>query len=254
MQLSELLSELRENILHDRSNRTAGDSDLMWSDTTLVRYINEAQRRLARQGLVIRDGTTPEVTRVTLREGQEMYPLHGSIIAVISAKLSGDSADLTRSGHAGFDAYRSPSDGYFATAPLSDKSGKPLAYSTDEYISEAFEDSTMSAATMRVYPKPSAEYAGQVINLRVVRLPVNKLALNQCEIPEVPEDHHFEMLDWAAYLALRIVDADAGDPVRANEFRASFEAHAAAARRLVMRKMFAPQKWGFGRNGFSWET
>ena len=61
------------------------------------------------------------------------------------------------------------------------------------------------------------------------------------------------MLDWAAYLALRIVDVDAGMPSRANEFRASFEDHVKNARNSAMRKLFAPLQWGFGRNGFTWE-
>ena len=60
------------------------------------------------------------------------------------------------------------------------------------------------------------------------------------------------MLDWAAYLALRIVDDDAGSARRALEFRASFDQHVKEARTLVMRKLFTPVEWGFGRGGFSW--
>lgn len=254
MDLNELLAELRENILHDRSDRTAGDSDLMWSDATLVRYINEAQRRFARQGLVIRDGSTPEVTRVTLREGQEFYPLHKSVLSVMSARIAGDNVDLTRAGHAGLDARRAPDDFYFSPSQMSNQAGKPLAFSTDEYLSADFDNDSMSATTLRVYPKPSADYEGTVVNLRVVRMPINTLSLTGCVTPEVPEDSHLDMLDWAAYLALRIVDADAGDPARAGEFRQSFEIHAREARQVAMRKLFAPTKWGFGTSGFSWES
>jgi hypothetical protein len=48
MELSDLLDELRNNILYDRSDSVSGDPDQLWSDATLVRYINEAQRRFAK--------------------------------------------------------------------------------------------------------------------------------------------------------------------------------------------------------------
>jgi hypothetical protein len=51
-------------------------------------------------------------------------------------------------------------------------------------------------------------------------------------------------------LALRIVDQDAGNRVRSADFAASFEAHVQDARKLVLRKLFAPTGWGFGRGGW----
>ena len=62
------------------------------------------------------------------------------------------------------------------------------------------------------------------------------------------------MLTWAAYLALRIVDHDIGDPERAQEFKAQFESHIAEIQKEAKRKMFTPNQWGFGRNGFSYAS
>lgn len=253
MNLGELVQELRENILHDRSNRVAGASDQLWSDATLVRYIDEAQRRLAREGLVIRDANHPDVTTVNLVAGVDEYPLHPSVLAVISARQEGDTADLARAGHAAFQTYRQPDTYFFDPSSLSAlPPGKPLAFSTDEYL-RMDEDGSTGTVNLRVYPVPAA---GQLapIKLRVVRLPVERLSVkNLYGVPEVPEIHHLEMLDWAAYLALRIVDTDGGMPNRAMEFRTSFEDTVRKARNAAMRKMFAPLQWGFGRNGFSWE-
>tara|TARA_R110000868_G_scaffold19150_3_gene82782 strand:+ start:1648 stop:2415 length:768 start_codon:yes stop_codon:yes gene_type:complete len=255
MKLSDLLTELRENILHDRSNRVEGSPDYLWSDETLIRYINEAQRRFARKGLVLRDGTSTDAARVTLQTDVSEYPLHVSVLGVISARLTSDAADLARAGHAAFDTYRQPDPYFFDPSQLSSlPPGKPLAYGTDEYLS-ADDDDSLSRATLRVYPAPTATYNNQVLRLRVVRLPLEDLASCQMNaVPEIPEDHHLEMLDWAAYLALRIVDIDAGAPARAAEFRSSFEDHVKQARNSAMRKMFTPMQWGFGRNAWSWES
>jgi hypothetical protein len=254
MRLSELLDELRTNILNDRSDRVAGSADYLWTDETLVRYINEAQRRFAVKGLVIRDGSTAEVCNVTLEEGESEYALHPSILAVISAKVEGAAVDLTRAGHSSLDIVRSVDINFFDPSQfVALQPGVPLAFSTDEQVVGDDEDS-FGCVSMRVFPEPSADADGTVLRLRVVRKPIDDLTVtNLSASPEIPADHHLEMLDWAAYLALRIVDADAGNPKRAAEFAATFEDNVKAARTMVLRKLFAPTPLGFGRNGWAWE-
>jgi hypothetical protein len=256
MIVSDLLAELRENILHDRSDRTAGTTDLLWSDATLIRYMNEAQRRFARIGLVLRDATTPEVTTVTLVEGQDTYTLHDSVLAVMSVRYSDEELDLTRLDHSTIAGGRQRPVGnamYDNAQVRLLPPGKPLGYTTDDQVAED-DGGKRSAVHLRVYPTPTADYDALDLRLRVVRLPLDDLTTNLlCVEPEIPSMHHVEMLDWAAYLALRIVDHDAGNPARAHEFRAMFEKSVAMARKEAMRKMFAPTVWSFGRNGFSWE-
>lgn len=253
MNTGDLLSELRENILHDRSDQVAGVTDRLWSDATLIRYMNEAQRRFARKSLIIRDNSS-DATKVTLVTGQELYTLDPSVLAVISAKYSTDRNDLARAGHSALGSYTQPDSYFFDPSQLSSlPPGKVLAYSTDETVSADDYDS-MSVVTLRVYPAPDVTQNGALLRLRIVRLPMTPLSLAALKAyPEIPEDHHLDMLDWAAYLALRIVDGDGGMPERAAEFRASFDANVKGARDVVMRKLFAPVQWGFGRNGFSWE-
>lgn len=254
MNLTELLDELRAGILNDRTDRTSGTSDYLWTDARLIRYIDEAQRRFAVQGLVIRDGSTNEVCQVTLVQGQTEYVLHESVLAVVSAKLETAVTDLARVGHALLGAYRTPNDTWDPATLISMSPGAPLAYSTDEGVS--FRDSdSVSQVILRVYPTPNAAAAATVIRLRVVRKPLDRLTTSSMgAVPEIPEDHHLEMLDWAAYLALRIVDDDAGAPKRATEFAQSFQVHVNNARKSAMRKMFAPLPWGFGRGGYTWEA
>lgn len=257
MTLAELLDELRTNLLNDRSDRVGGESDYLWSDQTLVRYINEAQRRFARESLILRDGSTGAVTEVTIVEGQSDYVLHEAVIAVVSARLQDTNVDIVRAGHTVFGTYHTPDPLYWDPSQLQMLTpGTPLAYGTDEEIavSGAVGDVVAERVTFRLYPEPDAAADGDTIRLRVVRMPIDDLSLaDLTATPEIPRDHHLEMLDWAAYLALRIVDQDAGSPKRALEFKALFEESVARARRVAMRKLFAPTQWGFGRHGFAWE-
>lgn len=252
MDLDDLLDELRNNILNDRGAST-GDDDKLWSDKTLVRYINEAQRRFAKRSFILWDGTTPEVVDVPLVAAQVEYPLHPAILSVLSAKIDGSFTDLARIGHSALGEYRTENvETQFNASLIGTAVGAPQAFLTDEYLSED-DDGNLAAVTLKVYPTPRTEDAGTVIKLRVARMPLDDLTTGALSaVPEIPADHHMEMLDWAAYLALRIIDQDAGNSKASDKFAASFETHVQDARRLVMRKLRAPQRWGFGGRGWRW--
>jgi hypothetical protein len=249
VKLSDLLDDLRDNILNDRGTST-GDDDKLWSDTTLVRYINEAQRRFAKRSFVIRDSRTAEVVNVTVREGVTEYDLHPSIIAVVSAKIERrDDGPDPRRPH-GARSVHHPERDHLPSSFDQANPAAPMAFATDETLVED-DEGTVATVSMRLFPTPRPEDDGTIIKLRVIRMPLDELTTDDLEaIPEVPADHHLEMLDWAAYLALRIVDDDAGNPKRAQEFANSFEAHVVEARKLVLNKLYAPQRWGFGRGGW----
>ena len=284
MTLDDLLDALRRDILHDRSDQVAGDTDQLWSDTTLIRYIDQAQRRFARRSLCIRDGTSA-LTQFTTVKYQQDYVLDPSILTVMSVRSMGngayvngvylagayntatppvfvaapagtaiiypDAADLGRAGHAARRRVDIADDYYFDVNNLSSTDyGKPLSFETDETMASS--GGSAGVVTLRLYPAPSPDWAGSVMQMRVTRLPATRLTpSNKQAVPEIPEDYHLDMLDYAAYLALRIVDHELGDPERAAEFRASFDQHVEEARIEIQRKTFVPQPWGFGGSGFS---
>lgn len=256
MQLKDLLDELRTNILNDRTVRFEGNDDYLWSDKTLVRYINEAQKRFARESLCIRDFSTPEVVEIPLSAGVEYYELHKSVIAVLSANYDHQRLDLPRAGHSVLHAYSSPDPRFLVWPDASQyPAGPPLVYSTDEGTATT-DTGSAQRVVMRISPVPTADMqtAGKKIYLRVVRLPINDLDLAHMEQePEIPDMHHMDMLDWAAYLALRVTDNDAQSPAQAQAFATTFGVHVKEAKKLAMRKLFTPQSWGFGNNGFRWE-
>jgi len=254
MTLGELLLELRENVLHDRSDQINGVTDQLWSDTTLIRYIDQAQNVFIRRTGYIRDGNTDAVTEITILSGQTIYKLNPTVIGILSAKLEGATTDLARAGHTNLDTYSKPDTYFFDVNSLAMlPPGKPLAFTTDEYLDNDVHGST-GLVVFRLYPEPSIDYNNQVINLRVIRKAITPLTLRELSaVPEIPEEYHFDLLDYAAYLALRIVDHDAGNVSRAAEFLSTWKDKLDKAEIELRRKLFAPTVWGFGRNGFMWE-
>lgn len=250
MNLGEQLSELRENILRDRSDIIAGDTDCLWSDETLLRYVKDAEWRFARQSLIIRDGTTPQLTQVKLKAGVKDYPLHHAVLAVISGRYEMDIFDLQRSGHSlvmqanppEFLSWNEPVD---AAIPP----GKPLAYYTDETLVYA----SQSKVTLSIYPVPSDAEDGKLVNLRIIRLPTTCYTRDNLDTEsQIPESYQLDVLEWAAYRAQRTFDADAGAPTSADAHKAAFEASIAAATKEAKRAMFANMTFRYGTNGWNY--
>lgn len=252
MTVQELLDELRINVLRDNSGLLAGDSDRLWSDATLVSYINDAYRRFARNTLMIRDQSTAAVTQIALSVGVTLYPLHTSILSVLSARYNLDSSDLPRAGHVLLDSRVLADPLYFDASQLGTLApGAPKAFSTDEGVDPA---GPQQQFNLRVYPAPSATEDGNPIYMRVARLPLAALTLDAPDAQlEVPEDYHLDLLDWAAYRALSNKDVDAADGPSAKEFRDRFEKLIEDVKREMRRKLFAPQGFSFGGGAFSYQ-
>lgn len=250
MTLSEQLYELRFNILRDRSDIIAGDTDSLWSDETLLAYIKDAERRFARKTLLLRDSTTPEIVRVVLKTGVITYPLHESVLSVISARAAGYDYDLRRSGHALVEA--TVPDEFLSFDPASPyliSPGATLAFYTDETLVY----NRRSAVTLSVYPAPSATENGTTINMRVIRVPKSQYTAAELENEsELPEDYQLDVLEWAAYRAQRSFDGDAGAPTTSKDHKAAFDEAVEQAKKEMKQKIFAPTGFRFGSNGFSW--
>lgn len=252
MTLGELLSELRNNVLRDNSSLVAGDSDELWSDDTLLRYIKDAERRFARRTLIIRDGTTPEYTQLRLKTGQTTYKLPAAVISVLSARFDVNQFDLARSGHALVNQMHPPEFLSFdPTLPYQVPPGAPLAYYTDETLVY----NRQQAVTLSVFPAPGADQDGKIVYQRVVRIPTCGYTVNDLDHEsEIPEDYQLDVLEWAAYRALRGFDSDKGDPINSETHRQAFELSIARAIMDMKRTMHADTGIRFGQNGFTWSS
>ena len=250
MTLSDLLDELRSNVLRDRSALVAGTSDHLWSDSTLLRYIKDGERRFARQALCLRDSTTAAVTHVKLNVGVTTYPLHASVIAVLSARYNTDTFDIQRSGHALVSQFTPPEFlTYDPSTGFNAQPGRPIAFYTDETLVYA----GAGKVTLSVYPVPSATEDGTVLYLRTIRNPMTVYSLDNLNSEsEIPEDYQFDCLQWAAYRATMNHDADAGDSVKAQAHKDAFDDAITNARKELKRTLFANSTFRYGTLGFSY--
>jgi hypothetical protein len=216
MNLRELLDELRRNILRDVSTAANGriKDDSIWSDEALLLYIRDAEAKFASLTMCLRDSNTPEITQVTLVEGQAEYPLDKRIISVQEAVLDGRVVlgRTSWSTRFGVSAPMTPNTSYDAP----DESGQPRIYYTDR-----------DSHSIGLYPKPSAQQVGKTLRLQVARMPLIPLSKNNMDaVSEIPEQYHLDMLEWAAWRALRNHDPDIdGAPEALGLLRARTEQH-----------------------------
>lgn len=243
MTYTELLAELRNNILRDKSALVAGDQDTLWDDTSLLAYINQAAQIMARRTLSLRDDSTAAITQLTLKQGITEYPIDKRILAVLSCKFDQDAFDIGRVGHFQLNTYVPPDTLWFdvnLAATLSP--GRPQYYAMDE-----------SVETLRVYPAPDAVNSGKKLYLRVARLQKNNASMDTLDDePEFFPEYHMYLLDWAAYRALSNHEIDGEDQTRAEKHKQNFEDYIKDVREEVRRREFAPMNFQFGRLGYTW--
>ncbi len=229
MNTQELLDELRGNILRDVSDSLSAASDKLWTDDTLVRYIDDGYRRFCRRTLLIRDASTPEVTQITLVAGRDRYPLHEDVLSVLTARIDGREYDLKKTAH---DSLAGSADNTAGTAISFDTppAQEPRWFAVDE-----------ESKSLRVYPNVGADFAGKKLKLRVARMPASHLSVDALDAElEVNADYHLDILEWAAYRALRNHDTDVENIGKATSHKNRFNEAIEEAIKDSRRSMFAP--------------
>lgn len=236
MTLGDLLDELRTNVLRDVSTAvTQGDSgDELWTDRSLVRYINEGYFKFARRTLALRDDVTPRITRIPLVQGQTRYPLDARVVAVLSV-VSSDGSPLTKSTHpamwyepantarSGRGVVRGTHAGWCAP-------GRPMLYAVDA-----------AAKILTVQGVPDEDSAQHTLHLRVARVPLEPLChTDLCAELEFDEDYLYDILEWAAFRALRNHDTDAENMAKASAHKTRFNQAVEETQVDIRRQMFQP--------------
>lgn len=213
------LVELRDNILRDRSDSVAGASDLFWTNSQLITYINDGIDRFLSLTRMVIDNASA-LTTITLETGVDTYKLDPRINRVLSASLSGR-APMTPSS---FDALGgSPGHTVAARYGSSSFTGEPRFFSLDE-----------ATGFIRFSPIPGEAENGVDVVLRCTRTAHKRLtADNLSGELEIPSLFQLDVLEWAAYRALRNHDADAENMAKAEKHKQRFDEAVAEGRQYV---------------------
>ena len=225
-----------------------GDSDFLWDDTLIVRFLNEGMRLLARGAwCIIETGVAP-AGQIVLATGVSIYPLHKSILYVWDATPStqtmplgkGDDIELrdvnllTNRTDDAFDALEIGMEAALAGGNTS-LSGAPLAFAPDAGFRK-----------MRVFPPPTATQNGLVVNLKVARLPITWLTLDNISAePETPDDYTLSLCDYAAGRCLLQPNVDSQQKTTGRELVTAFNDMVKDARRDRQRMFMTPSRWNF---------
>lgn len=246
MKLSELLAHVGGVMLDDRTDMLSGSPDQLFSDETIVRYLNEAQRILCRRAWVLTDDETPAVCEIALETGVTEYALHKSVLFVKSARLADSDVDLSR---VGYDDNRlravdiSSPDYWDVNSSLTETTGRPSVFSTDSGVRK-----------IRFGRPPSSTENGLKVNLVVVRMPIVALDVNDQEAePEVSEEHHMSLATYAGGKCLQNPNIDVELRSQGREWVKEFFAAVRDARRdnLALQQSMPQFRFGGWGNGSS---
>ena len=236
MNVNELLNELRRNILRDSSAAiSADDEDFLWTDEALLSYINDAYYRFCHLTEYLQDATTPEVCRIALQTGVTDYTLDASVIRVLSVEHKKLVIPVNTTDHMFGDLQDSPG---YTRVRREDYPGV-FAVVPDYQI-----------GTLKVVGNPTVGDVTDPLRLRVSRYPLARLSFDGATAePEIPERFHLDLLEWAAFRALRNHDVDAENMAKASAHSTRFERAVEEVRAEFKARKFArvgyTESWGW---------
>jgi hypothetical protein len=193
MNLGELVEHTRCSVLRDTA------IPYLWSDKELILYLNEAMRLFARRTHCITDSTNTLTTFNTV-VGTADYVLDRRIVFVSELGVVLDPGE-------DYQSYHPLTDNTRGQQLVTFSQGRPLCYTAQ-----------VASYNIRLSPVPDAVYK---VVMTVARKPL--LAVVQgTDIPEIDEDYHLALVDYAAYRALSNNDVDGTSQVSAEAFFAKW--------------------------------
>jgi len=248
MTLDEMLRYTAKEFLDDRTDIVDGDNDDLWSDEYLCRQFNEGARILARRAWVIVEYGSIPAGSITLRTGVSVYPLHKSVLRVYDGTPTTQTAPLGRTEDINLrdtsvvtpypaDAFNAVELGSAASLAGGDDalSGATLAFATDA-----------ASRTVRVFPPPTVDQNGLRVVMKIARLPITELTLDAMDAsPEVPEEFHLQLCEYAAGKALTLPNVDADQKPEGRRLLAAFDQIVREARQERQRAEASTYRWNF---------
>jgi hypothetical protein len=185
----------------------------LWSDTELVRYLNQAQIEFAVRTHELVDDTTTSACKITTISGQAVYPLHKSVVIVAEAGVvTRDSATQEETG------YTPLHDRTRGQLPRAHIKGCPARYTAQ-----------VRTSSIRFSPIPDAAYD---IELVVARKPLYAMDKGN-DVPEISEEYHLALVDFAAFRALTNNNPEGANMASATDFKALWDVAVRDAKRAI---------------------
>ena len=241
MKTSELIQFVAKDMLDDRKNLISGESDVLFTDSLIARYLAEAERILCRRAWVLEDNGAvcgTKASRIQLVAGKGEYPVDKSVLFVKAVRLSDSDLDLVRVGYNGnrVSSAIKDSEPWDVNYAYVENPGRPSRYSTD-----------MGTRVIRLRQKPDAASALLKLHLSVVRMPLAPIsAENGTGSPEIPEDYQMDLTLYAAGKCLNRPTVEAELRTLGRQWIKEFDERVAEARRDRIRFTQSEPQHHFG--------
>jgi len=220
----DLITIMREDYLSDTFDGidTATEDEInenvLWTNSQLLRYLNEAQDEACLRGNMHRVDTTP----VTITSGRANYPLDSDIVRI--EKIYLDSTDK----------------------PITHYSKDQLSRKFPDWRTETSSEIThfaISNRSLRVYPIPTGT---DKLYIEAYMMPDQDVQLN-VEIESIDPNYHKDLIWYALHLAYLKHDADTYDKDRSDYYLRKFEQSFGPKldNRVIVHQLEQPRSGGF---------
>lgn len=169
----------------------------------VVDWLNEAQDQACVRKRLILEIALPLVAQIEMVPGTSVYPLHPSVVEIVNIRMV--------------------SPGGFRTRPLDLKTTEWMDknywdWRNTDYMRWPTDFVIQDDTSLRV---PGTFEAGDVIHIDCYRTPLVPMAEDD-DTPEIHNQHHRKLVQWALYRAFSVPDTDLFDPQAAAKAEAEF--------------------------------
>jgi hypothetical protein len=195
MKVSDLITIIREDYCRDTNTKRPE-----WTDASLIRKFDAAQKQACNRANLLFDDTTTAYTRITLVSGRASYDIDPRVTTIEGVIFDGDK--LTQKTQEELDR----------TQPT---------WRTDTGMLNKTVYFVIRGRKIRFNYVPDATDAGEVITLEVYRLPDEDIKSTSQE-PELPEENHRDLIYWVLHENYRKQDADDFNQEKSDYFLGRF--------------------------------
>jgi len=184
MFISTLIDTVRQDYTRDNNS-----DKFAWDDKSLFRKFTEAEKQACNRANLIYDDSNTEYTQITLVSGQASYSLSPKLTVIENIIFDGN---------------------VIVKKTKEEIDRLTPTWRTDTTLTGNVIYAIVSGRTIRFNRVPDATDAGKIIYLEVYRLPDVDISYLAQE-PEIPEEHHRDLIYWVLHECYKKQDLDAFD-------------------------------------------